>query len=504
MENELVSKSHLCKHVLNTVNFAVDIVDQDCNILFANKNFITTFGEQALGKKCYDIYNSDGQQCDLCPLKKSIHEGDIETLELTEITRGDIFSVTHIGIRMPDGSIAVLEIHRDITDRKVAEDELKKSEEKYRKLFEMANDAIFIADPETGIILDANKMAEELFSRPVEDFIGKHATTIHAKEEHNYYEDMFKRVVKEEGGLIYLAYVVDRNGNKFPVQISTSMIELKGKKVLMGIFRDITELKSVEETLRRDKIGLKRTVSEKTEALRWALKELEDAKRLSDIGALAGTVAHELRNPLGVIKTALYNIKKKNENESIDSHIINVEKKIAESDGIIDNLLTFSRIRSPHYDDLKMIQVLDECIDNCKDRHPEWNVEVEKIYNLKKNDIIEADSIQMIELFSNILNNAYEAFPDKRGKVTITANYEREGNLFTVAVQDNGSGIEEEDYKKIFEPFFTKKSKGVGLGLTVSKQIAALHGGLIEIEGRVGAGTMVQISLPIKRSDLRG
>lgn len=138
----------------------------------------------------------------------------------------------------------------DITDLKRAEDNLRKSEEKYRTLIETANDAIFLADAETGVILDVNAKAGELLGLPVEDIIGQHQHHLHPKEEALKYRGIFKDAVKKGGGNYNDLAVVRRDGSMIPVDISASVTEIGGRKVIQGIFRDIRERKRAETTIK--------------------------------------------------------------------------------------------------------------------------------------------------------------------------------------------------------------------------------------------------------------
>lgn len=233
---------------------------------------------------------------------------------------------------------------------------------------------------------------------------------------------------------------------------------------------------------------------ETEQKLKQIEKELEHNRRLSDIGTLAATVAHELRNPLGVIRTAAYNLKRKSQNPLMESHFYNIEKKILESDQIINNLLFYSRIRTPHYESVRIYDILKESITSTKSKFTKWDVLCSKKIESIKEDYIEADSLQMSELFNNILTNAFEAFPDKRGRISITARKAKD--MIEIIFSDNGPGIDSEDLKRIFEPFFTTKSKGTGLGLSVCYQIVNLHKGNIEVKSIKNKGTNCIITLP--------
>lgn len=520
-------------------------------------------------------------------------------------------------------------IGRDITVLKRIQETLYQREEQYRKQFEEATDAIFLADPETGIVLDCNKAATLLVEREREEIIGMHQSQLHP------YPDMvdgvsnnFKIHTTQDPSIPIEEKIITKLGKIKDVSIKASKIILNGKEVLQGIFRDITESKLLQrelerslkyltlaqniahvgswawdsendiitwsdelfrivgldpeigtlkyeqlakfytpeswqilrqavekaladgtpyeleleivrpsgehrwtlaigqvlsvspyrpkglfgvvfditerkraqEILKRDKETLEKLVGERTSELLEAQKKLEGAKRLVDIGMLASTIAHELRNPLGVIKAAVFNINKKNRDLSLESHLANINKKIAESDHIIINLLGYSRIKMPDYTSIDVADVLNTCISQCKDKYDKWDIEVRAMFkNSKEAHIIEGDLSHIAGLFINILDNAYQAFPDKSGVIEITIDYNTGVNKLDIAFSDNGIGIRDADLSKIFEPFFTTKTKGIGLGLTVCKQIVDLHKGTIDIKSEKDKGTKVFVSLPIKK-----
>lgn len=121
--------------------------------------------------------------------------------------------------------------------------ELKESEEKFKSLFENANDAIFIADPSTGKIIDANKEASKLLKRPLKEIIGMHQTKLHPPEKVKYYTDKFKRHIKLGHTADFEAEVITKDKKIIPVYISASVMIIGGKPIIQGIFRDISQLK---------------------------------------------------------------------------------------------------------------------------------------------------------------------------------------------------------------------------------------------------------------------
>jgi PAS domain S-box-containing protein len=222
------------------------------------------------------------------------------------------------------------------------------------------------------------------------------------------------------------------------------------------------------------------------------------SRRLADMGALAAVVAHELRNPLGVMRAALYNIRKKNTNPEIEKHITNIEKKVEESSEIINNLLSYARIKAPDYRPVKLAAVLAGSIAAARRRFKGKKVRVRRDLGPVEDLTIGADPDQLEEVFLNVLTNAYEAVPPHTGTIVVSARPEGE-NMVEIGIEDNGTGIDAADLGRLFEPFFTRKPRGTGLGLPISHRIVQLHGGTIRIESTVGAGTRVTVRLPIAR-----
>lgn len=236
------------------------------------------------------------------------------------------------------------------------------------------------------------------------------------------------------------------------------------------------------------------------EDLLQANKVLSDTKRLSDIGSLAATVAHELRNPLGVILSAMYNIKRKNKDPALGKHLANIDAKVAESSQIITNLLFYSRIKKPHREPTDIVGLLEECIAQAEERFEKQEVKLESRLMLLSGRMMNVDAFQMKEVFMNVLTNAYNALPSSGGRLVVEGRYD--GSRVRISICDNGCGIANEDLKHVFEPFFTLKSKGTGLGLAICKELVGLHSGEIKIESELGKGTTVSVELPHENTPL--
>ncbi|MGE5308291.1 MAG: sensor histidine kinase [Deltaproteobacteria bacterium] len=227
---------------------------------------------------------------------------------------------------------------------------------------------------------------------------------------------------------------------------------------------------------------------------------LEKASRLSDIGTLAATVAHELRNPLAAIKVAAFSIKRRTAARlPVDHQVATINEKVGEGEEIISDLLSYTRLRQPSWETVDIGRLIDETVGLTSDRIDQKQVRVIKEFKSLEGVNIRADSLQLRQVFQNVLNNAFDAVEEKQGVVAITGK--RDDGSVEIAVKDNGSGIEKEDLKRLFEPFFSTKPKGTGLGLAVSKQIVNMHHGDIRIESEKGKGTTVFIRLSIESDE---
>ncbi len=270
----------------------------------------------------------------------------------------------------------------------------------------------------------------------------------------------------------------------------------------LELIRDISEHKRSEAILKQDKEYFEQMVAQMTKKLVETEHQLVESKHLSELGALSAIVGHELRNPLGVISMAAFNIKKKLSNDNcfslVEKNIDNIEKKVIEADRIINNLLFYSKIRKPKIESFNIYDLILECIQEVKLRFSsddiKFIVDIKKIKDL----FIEADSLQIKEVFINILSNAFEAIISKSGAVELKAIKDSNKNEISVSIKDNGLGIDDMVQANVFTPFFSTKPKGTGLGLAVSKQIVNFHRGRIVFESVKNQGTSFTIVLPIK------
>ena len=377
--------------------------------------------------------------------------------------------------------------------------EIRQREQKFRALAENAPDMIASLNCNLEFLY-ANPAIRSLTGGPPSELIGKTPEQAGLPVE---FCRVLSRAVKQVCETRHVRKVeVSITGAKERFYLLTVVPEARaGEEIIsvLAVTSDITELKEAEAITRRDKETLELLVTERSEQLVEAHRKLTEAKRLSAIGMLAATVAHELRNPLGVIQTAILNIRRKSKNQALERHLANIEKKIFESNLIIDNLLRYSRIRPPNFERANIIDLVTESLDAAADRFPEHRITIETDLEPVARETAEVDVVQMKEVLDNILNNAYQAVVPTGGRVKITGRAGPEG--INISVEDNGDGIKQADLERVFEPFFTRKSRGTGLGLTICRELVRLHGGTVTIESTPGSGTCLVVNLPFDRPD---
>ncbi|MGA1870866.1 MAG: PAS domain S-box protein [bacterium] len=375
----------------------------------------------------------------------------------------------------------------DVTQRVKAVRDLELSEQKFKTLFENSPDGIMIVDAKNHKIIDFNTAAHKNLGYSKEEFKKIQISDFEVYETPEQVKKHMQELLRA-GCFSFETKHRKRNGKIIDVFVNSKVIKIHNKLVFMDICRDITIKKKNEEEI-------KQLVHEQAQELLVAHQKLEVSRRLADIGTLSASVAHELRNPLSVIKTSMYNIKRKRTNPEIDKNIDSVNKKITESDQIISNLLFYSKIQNPFMLKTNLYDTLDESIDYVSRYMPKSGV-IKKNWSTHEELQIHYDPAQMGEVFSNILMNACQALSEKRGIVQISI--QEDDKYIQIHFKDNGAGILKKHINRITEPFFTTKTRGIGLGLSVTAKIIELHHGKLEFASKRGVETTVTVKLPKK------
>jgi len=258
------------------------------------------------------------------------------------------------------------------------------------------------------------------------------------------------------------------------------------------------ELIHAKQELEKFTKFLEKRVDARTRELKAAQDELIKKERLAAIGQMASVVGHEIRNPLAVINNSIYFIKTKlstgqEPDPKIAKHIKIIESEIQQANGIINEILTYSRQRELHPERVKLNHWLDELLSV----YPfPAHIQVDKQLD-PVDPPVDIDVVEMQQAVRNLIGNGIEVMPPpKGGKVTIRTRIPEPGWV-QIDIGDAGSGIPPDVLDKIFAPFFTTKARGTGLGLAVVRKVIDRHKGKVDVESQVGVGTTFKLSLPI-------
>lgn len=255
----------------------------------------------------------------------------------------------------------------------------------------------------------------------------------------------------------------------------------------------IRKLEDKMEQLEQANRELEEMVEERTGELRDALRRLVRQEKLAALGLLAGAVGHELRNPLGVIKNASYylNMVLKDSAPGIKETLQILEREVVASERIISSLLDYAHPKSPIQEEVEIGDLLQKVLSETPILP---NIEV-SIQAEKALPNILADPDQLSQVFRNIIHNAVQAMPGG-GKLVLAAKIASPGQI-DVSISDTGIGIPKEDIEKIFEPLFTTKAKGIGLGLPITRLLVDAHKGSLLLQSEPGKGSVFTVRLPV-------
>jgi signal transduction histidine kinase len=271
------------------------------------------------------------------------------------------------------------------------------------------------------------------------------------------------------------------------------ILDDKGKLLgFRGADRDITLRKQHEKELQKYAVeleearsNLKRKVEERTKELKKAHEALVHKEKLAVLGELAGGVSHELRNPLGVIKNAVYFLNMKMDtfkDEAIKENLKILTREINTANKIISDLLDFTREKSPVRLDVNLNHLVEEMLS--KSLIPN-NTRV--ITELTEHMVpISIDPTQVAQVFLNLIENGFQAM-EEGGTLKVSTRVI--DSTVEVSFSDEGCGIPEGNLEKIFDPLFTTRTKGIGLGLAISKSMVEANGGSISVESNGEKGS---------------
>ncbi len=377
---------------------------------------------------------------------------------------------------------------KDITERKLAEQELKESEERFRTIFDNATDGIVLAEFETKKFYTANRAFCEMLGYTVEEIGHIGVYDIHPKKDLNYVLKQFERQYRKEITLAEDIPVLRKDGRVIHADINSTPVALNGKEYLMGIFRDVTIRKEME-------------------------KRLLQSQKLESLGMFAAGLVHDFKEYLSkVFGLASYlrnSLDAKSSNYRRITELAGAAQGVSE---LVDRLNMFAgqtiinptlmSIDAPVNETLRVLR-----------RYIRPNVTIDVSLDARPGTI-KADYWQIEKAILNVLTNACDAMPSGGtlkvgtkekdiGDKMLRANpWMKPGRHVIISISDTGTGISRKILDRIFDPFFTTKGpgKGAGLGLSIAYGIVKDHKGTIDVRSTVGKGSRFDIYLPAAKS----
>jgi two-component system, NtrC family, sensor kinase len=351
--------------------------------------------------------------------------------------------------------------------------ECKEAKDRLQKLIESSSDAITTAD-NRGRLVFWSKGAEAIFGYKASEVLGQSAAPFYAKGREEARRIMGQLLRKGQLKNIEVDYL-GKDGKKIFASLSASLLRDERGDVTgsLGIIRDITEFRVLSQ-------------------------QLLQSERLATIGQLSTQIAHEIMNPLSSIKMNMRILSKRDglsHNDRRRFEIANFE--IAHLQKILQDIFDYSRTLQMNLSLEDINEVLDKSLLMVQDRIEEKQVFVTKRFT-RRLPRVPIDLVRMMQVFTNLFLNAIQAV-GRNGKVTVSTRLERKARArsLRITISDNGKGISPAQRESIFEPFYTTRSDGTGLGLTIVKKIVEQHDGRIEVESEEGKTTRFTIFLPV-------
>jgi histidine kinase len=466
----------------------ITVQDRNYKLIRYNKEFYEKFKPKA-GDTCYAAYKGRTEKCVICPVERTFEDGLSHFSEERGVNKDG--SPTHwivntSPIKDENGEIvAAMEMSLDVTRTKILEEELEKSEKKYYAIFDNIPNPVFVLDMDTLEILDCNTSVEGVYGYTKEEMIDRSFLELFRKEEQDHYQELIKTT-----SVINQVRHLNKNGGSLFVNIRISPSEYPGEKVYLVTTSDITQRLETEQ-------------------------QLIQASKMATLGEMATGVAHELNQPLSVIKTASqYFMKKIRKKEKIEDDVMfdmteEIDAYVDRAAKIINHMRQFGRKSDITLEKVQVNAVLKKALEILGQQLKVRGIEV--VWDLEDDlPLVMADSDRLEQVFINLLINARDAIderrqsqPHQKGDKKIRLKTRSGPREISVEISDTGAGIPDPILERIFEPFFTTKKvgQGTGLGLSISYGLIKDCKGSIRAVARKDGGADFIIKFPIAEED---
>ncbi len=483
--------------LLERVSDSVFVKDRSRRYTQVNSAMERLFGmsaAQMVGRTDDELFGEDASRY-VREVDSRVLAGETVEDEQARIIHGvpGTFRVVKLPLRDRGGKVKGLcGIARDVSGHRRAERAAEAARADLENLFRSIDDMAIVVDREHEVLRVNDTARHWLEAASDKEILGRKC-----------YEAFHSRSEPCPGCPVKLAFSSGKpvriekqsEGLDRFLSVSASPILDEGGRVVkvIEIARDITARKLAERELERHRKHLEELVEERTEGLRKAQGEMVRREKLATLGQVAGSVAHELRNPLGTIRNATYllnmTVGRDLKGKAV-RHLELINSEIARSDRIITSLLDFARGRPCNPEPCNLAETFRDA-----EELAELGDDVRVEYDIP-DDLapVIADDSQMTQAFLNLFRNAGQAM-NEHGVISVTAR--ATDGVVRVRILDQGPGIEPEVMRRLFEPLFSTRTFGVGLGLPICRSFIEANNGTLEVESEIGRGTTFTVTLPV-------
>ena len=372
---------------------------------------------------------------------------------------------------------------RDITERKQAEAGIRESEQRFRTLFEKANDAIFLEN-EHDEIIEVNERACALLGYSRQELLTMKVCDLQAPEIRGPVGGVIRGELERHGDATFETIDLHRSGRRILVEVTNTPIFDQGQKVVLSVVRDVTERKRAAE------------------ALQQMHEQLAHANRVATMGQLTASIAHEIAQPIGAVynrANAAINFLNKDppDLEEVGEAIRGIAGAADRAREIIGRIRDQVKKAPPRKDIFDLNQAIEEVLLLAGSAITKDAIVVQADF-AKGLPPVRGDRVQLQQVALNLILNAVEAMrsvDDRSRELQISTEHTETGDVL-VTVCDTGPGIAPENLERVFESFFTTKSSGVGIGLSICHSILEGHGGSLWANANEPRGARFQFTLP--------
>jgi two-component system, LuxR family, sensor kinase FixL len=475
------------------------VKDRQSRYLYANQQFKKAFhiSGEIKGKTDLEIFSAEQAATFQAVDRQVLETGLLVKFEDAALYEDGLH--TRIVQKFPlfnaEGEIyAIGGVAMDITDRKREEAALRYSEENYRLVVETAPDAVISID-EKGTILFANPATVRIFGHDPTELIGKPLTVLMPELLRKLHEKGFRRYLAT--GQRHINWqgteltALRKNGQEFPVEISFGELSRDGHRLFTGFIRDISERKQAE-AMRK----------EAQQALQMTQAELARVSRLTTMGELAASIAHEVNQPLTAVTNNSNACLRLLAAGNLQPEVLHrvLEEIVADGNrasAVVARIRGFIKKEPVEKNRLDINDVIQEVLALADRELQENRILLDRQLTTALPPVL-ADRVQMQQVVLNLIMNGVEAMAaitDRPRSLCMQSRMDESGDVL-VAVRDSGTGLSSETHR-LFTPFFTTKANGMGLGLSISRSLVESHGGRLWAAPNVPHGAAFYFTVPV-------